>query len=97
LWMGVPVLTKPGIVPSSRGCYSLLTTAGLTKFIADTDEAYIASCVEWASKPGVLSHQRATLRQRVERSALANYSSFARDMESAYRQMWLRWCGHVTP
>ena len=41
LWMGVPVMTVPGASPASRTTASILSTVGLTDWIAATPEDYV--------------------------------------------------------
>jgi predicted O-linked N-acetylglucosamine transferase (SPINDLY family) len=35
---------------------------------------------------------RATLRQQLQKSVLMDAGRFARNVETAYRAMWRRWC-----
>jgi predicted O-linked N-acetylglucosamine transferase (SPINDLY family) len=39
-----------------------------------------------------LDQLRLGLRQEVERSALTDEAGFTRNLETAYRHMWQRWC-----
>jgi predicted O-linked N-acetylglucosamine transferase (SPINDLY family) len=39
-----------------------------------------------------LSNIRQALRDEMLRSPLMDAPQFARDVETAYRQMWRRWC-----
>jgi len=39
-----------------------------------------------------LAQLRSTLRQQMEKSPLMDAPRFARNVESAYRQMWRQWC-----
>jgi protein O-GlcNAc transferase len=92
LWMGVPVITVPGSRSSSRSAASILTTVGLTEWIAPTAEEYVRRAVEYAGGQEVLAGLRATLRDRLRASPLMDEAGFVRDLESAYRRMWHRWC-----
>lgn len=92
LWMGVPVVTLRGDRHAGRVGTSLLTAVGLPELIADTPEAYVDLAVELARDLDRLASLRATLRERVRASALCDAAGFARDMETAYRAMWRRWC-----
>jgi len=91
LWMGVPVITAPGERPSSRSAASILTTAGLTEWIASGPQDYVQRAVDF-SKPELLAKLRVTLRPRLQASPLMDEQAFTRDLETLYRQMWRKYC-----
>jgi predicted O-linked N-acetylglucosamine transferase (SPINDLY family) len=39
-----------------------------------------------------LEQLRSTLRQKMEQSPLMDAPRFTKNIESAYRQMWRKWC-----
>jgi protein O-GlcNAc transferase len=92
LWMGVPVLTLSGVRPASRSAASILTTMGLSDWIATSPEDYVGRAVRFASDPQTLAHLRRSLRDRMTASPLMDEVRFARSLEQIYRQMWHRWC-----
>lgn len=92
LWMGVPVVTLRGNRHAGRVGASLLTQVGLTEFIADSVEDYVATAVALAHDPTRLTALRGTLRPRMLASPLCDARAFARKMEAAFRLMWQRWC-----
>jgi predicted O-linked N-acetylglucosamine transferase (SPINDLY family) len=92
LWMGVPVITVPGSRPSSRSAASILTTAGLTEWIASSPEDYVRLAVEFAREEKTITQLRASLRRRMRESPLMDELRFVRDVERAYRGMWQSWC-----
>jgi predicted O-linked N-acetylglucosamine transferase (SPINDLY family) len=92
LWMGVPVITRMGTTPVSRAGCSLLHAVGLPEWVAGTEEDYIRIAIEWSSDLARLANLRAGLRARMQRSPLMDVPRFARNIESAYRTMWSRWC-----
>jgi predicted O-linked N-acetylglucosamine transferase (SPINDLY family) len=92
LWMGVPVVTRAGSAHVSRVGVSLLSNVGLAELVADSQEKYVQLAGELAHDLSRLSNLRSTLRKRMERSLLMDAPRFARNVESAYRQMWQRWC-----
>lgn len=92
LWMGVPVITVPGSRPASRSAAGILSTVGLTEWIASTPEDYVRRAVGFARDGALLSGLRETLRQRMLESPLMDEVCFAADIEQAYRQMWRTWC-----
>jgi protein O-GlcNAc transferase len=97
LWMGVPVITVPGLRPSSRSAASILTTAGLGEWIARTPGHYVRLAVDFSGNQAVLAEIRRTLRARLQRSPLGNEEQFVRDLEAAYRDIWRRWCASEGP
>ena len=92
LWMGVPVLTLPGSRPTSRSAASILTTLGLTDWIASSPEDYVERAARASRNPALLAGLRSTLRARMQASPLMDEARFTRDLESLYRQMWCEWC-----
>lgn len=89
LWMGIPLITRVGEQFAARNSYTMLMNVGVTEGIAWTDEEY----VEW----GIRFGKDEALRQRVSwklwrsrhTAPLWNAKQFTRDMEDAYRQMWI--------
>jgi predicted O-linked N-acetylglucosamine transferase (SPINDLY family) len=97
LWMGVPVVTAPGARPSSRSAASILTTIGLTDWIASTPEDYVQRAVQFAGERPLIAELRRSLRSRMRASPLMDEARFARNMEDAYRRMWRSWCAEGKP
>jgi protein O-GlcNAc transferase len=93
LWMGVPVVTLCGNSAVSRAGLSQMTNLGLTeKFVAHTPEEYVKLAAKWANDLPGLSEMRKSLRSRMEQSPLMDGARFARNMESAYRHIWRKYC-----
>jgi predicted O-linked N-acetylglucosamine transferase (SPINDLY family) len=92
LWMGVPVAALRGDRHSARVGASLLTQAGLKDWIGDSVSDYIAIASRLASDPQRLRDLRQSLRPQLAASDLCNGLSFARDFESALRDIWRRRC-----
>ena len=89
LWMGVPVLTATGSIPVSRSASSILAMLGLDAWIAPTVEQYVALAAERAAHRDALVSLRRTLRQSLKGSPLTDEAAFVRDLERAYREMWI--------
>jgi predicted O-linked N-acetylglucosamine transferase (SPINDLY family) len=91
LWMGIPLVTRVGEQFAARNSYTMMMNAGITEGIAWTDAEYI----EW----GVRLGKDAALRQQIawklkasrHTAPLWNAKQFAREMETAYEQMWARY------
>ena len=92
LWMGVPVVTLTGPAHVSRVGASILSHAGLDSCIASTPGDYVAHAASWAGRAGELVLLRQQLRHRLSASPLMDEPGFTRRMESAFREMWRRWC-----
>jgi predicted O-linked N-acetylglucosamine transferase (SPINDLY family)/ADP-heptose:LPS heptosyltransferase len=92
LWMGVPVVTLRGDRHAARVGASILTRIGLTSLIAATADAYVKIAAQLAQDLDGLEQLRAGMRERMRASPLCDTVGFARAMESAYRDMWRRWC-----
>ncbi|MSQ67322.1 MAG: tetratricopeptide repeat protein [Gammaproteobacteria bacterium] len=97
LWMGLPVVALQGDTFLSRASLSVLTAAGCAEFSARDERAYVERCVGLAADWDALSTLRHGLRARLSASALLNAPAFARDIELAYRHMWMAWCAGTAP
>ncbi len=91
-WMGVPILTMLGKTMVGRAGWSQLCNLDLKELAAENPEQYLATAAQLAGDLPRLEELRRTLRQRMVQSPLMDASRFARNMESAYRQIWRRWC-----
>jgi predicted O-linked N-acetylglucosamine transferase (SPINDLY family) len=83
LWMGVPTITMGGNTIISRQGVSLLTAAGLTDWIATSEDGYVAKAIYWANHATELQALRSGLREQVAKTALFDGAQFARDFETA--------------
>jgi predicted O-linked N-acetylglucosamine transferase (SPINDLY family) len=92
LWMGVPVVTLPGSRPVSRQTLGLLTQIGLDALAARDAADYVAIAAGLARDPGQLAELRAGLRARMSASPLCDAVRFTCGLETAYRELWRRWC-----
>ncbi|CDH44155.1 tetratricopeptide repeat protein [Candidatus Contendibacter odensensis] len=92
LWMGVPVVSLRDRPSMGRFGDAILDAMGLSEWVADSVEDYLAIVARLASDLDALSVWRATLRGRMLASPLCDESGFTRDLENAYRQMWQIYC-----
>lgn len=93
LWMGVPVVTAPGVRPASRSAASILTTLGLTECIASGPQDYVHRALALAGDTRRLRELRGSLRAKMQASPLMDEARFVRDLESLYRRLWRHYCG----
>jgi len=91
LWMGIPLVTRVGEQFAARNSYTMMINAGIIEGIAWTDQEYI----EWGIRLGEDKALRQQvvwkLRQSRQTAPLWNAQQFAREMESAYEQMWAKY------
>lgn len=92
LWMGVPVVSLVGENLVSRVGLSILNRVGLDVFAASTGAEYVAKARAFAAQLEDLARIRASLRQRMLTSDLCDSTRIVREVETAYRRMWHRWC-----
>jgi len=97
LMMGLPVIALIGPNYASRVSYSLLGRLGLDGLAAETGESYVSIAAALASRPDVLVEIRKGLRGRMLAGTLCDAERYTRDLESAYREMWHRWCAQQAP
>ncbi len=87
LWMGVPVLTLKGDRFISHQGEAIVSNAGLSDWIAQDLDDYMAMAVRFASDVPALASLRGNLREKVLGSPLCDASRFARYFEEAIRGM----------
>ena len=92
LWMGVPVLTLAGDRFIARVGESLLNSVSLPDWVAATSEDYVAKAASAAHDLQALAQLRSRLRAQMATSPLCDAPRFARNLEAAFREMWIRWC-----
>ena len=92
LWMGVPVVSLTGQTFVSKLGATLLSRLGLEDWMTQDSQAYVSKALAHAKDTEGLAALRRTLRRRMMRSVLCDATRFARELESAYRQMWRSWC-----
>ena len=92
IWMGVPMVMLQGATYASRFGGSVLANVGLEDWIARSPEEYVECAVARAADLDGLANLRQTLRAEMAKSVLLDFAGFTRNLELAYRQMWLAWC-----
>jgi protein O-GlcNAc transferase len=97
VWMGVPVVMIEGQTYCSRFGGCVLSHVGLAHLIAGSVDEYLEIAVKLAADLPALSRLRGELRPRMTGSVLLDFAGFTRDVENAYRQMWIEWCKTRNP
>lgn len=91
LWMGVPYISLFGDDRISRRGGAVLYKAGLDQFVASTEGDYLTIANSVCADLVSLSRVRNGLREKVKESKLYNGALMAKDLESAFSDMWLRY------
>jgi protein O-GlcNAc transferase len=92
LWMGLPVVSLRGDRFSGRVSESILTTIGQPHLVVESEQAYLDTALGLAGDLDRLAELRTTLRSMVANSPLCDAPRFTRNLETAFRSMWHRWC-----
>ncbi|KAJ4779639.1 UDP-N-acetylglucosamine--peptide N-acetylglucosaminyltransferase 110 kDa subunit [Rhynchospora pubera] len=97
LYMGVPCVTMAGSVHAHNVGVSLLSNIGLGRLVGKSEEEYIKVAIDLASDVSALQNLRMSLRDLMLKSPMCNGEKFTRGLESAYRDMWHRYCRGDVP
>ncbi|KAL5742148.1 hypothetical protein ACOSP7_028880 [Xanthoceras sorbifolium] len=97
LYMGVPCVTMAGSVHAHNVGVSLLTNVGLQHLIAKNEDEYVQSALQLASDITALSNLRMSLRDLMSKAPVCDGQNFALGLESAYRNMWHKYCKGDVP
>jgi len=87
LYVGCPVLTRPGDTFASRVAASLNHRIGLDDLIVADDEAYVAAAIELARQPERLDALRTRLRDPQTRAQLFDMQAYADDFAALLARM----------
>ncbi|MCX7177011.1 MAG: hypothetical protein NT159_24445 [Proteobacteria bacterium] len=93
LMMGVPVVTRRWPTQLGRASASMLTTLGLTDWIAESTEQYVVIAREKSRDITALAELRGRLRPRFTASVIGDASAYVKAVEEEYRTLWREWCG----
>jgi len=91
-WMGVPVVCLQGSRHSARVGASLLAAVGMEELLAADAQEYVRLSVSLAGNTSHLCELRLQLRDKVRSSSLTDHAAFTRHLESAYLEMWNKYC-----
>lgn len=87
LWVGLPVLTFPGLGFAARVCSSLVRAAGLGDFVARDPLEYVERAVELAHDRDTLRALKARLAAARDTCRLFDTDALARHLEELYHGM----------
>ncbi len=88
LMMGIPVVTLRWPTLVGRLSASILTTLGLTDWIAETPEQYVELAVRKAQDIAALAALRGQMREIFTTSVIGDQQAYVRAVEQEYRQLW---------
>jgi protein O-GlcNAc transferase len=95
LMMGIPTVTLRWPTITGRLSATILTTLGLTDWIAETPQQYIDIAQHMTRDQAALdklNHLRQRLRTMLGDSIIGNSVAYTRAVEAEYRYLWQRWC-----
>jgi predicted O-linked N-acetylglucosamine transferase (SPINDLY family) len=91
LWMGVPVVTRPGETFAGRHALTHLSTVGFTETVARDLDHYVDLAVGLTEDLPALAAIRAGLRDRMAVSPVCDGRRFTADMLHILRDVWRVW------
>lgn len=97
LWMGVPVITAPGLSFASRVCGSLVRAAGLPDLVCSSQTEYIERAVALAGNRGHLAILKRRLQLSRDNCELFDTNLLARKLEELFFQMAADYARGVLP
>lgn len=92
LLMGVPLITLCWPTFAGRTGKSILTSLGMSDWVADTPHHYVEIARRKAQNIDELGRLRSQLRDRLNSSLLGDTDAYARVVEQEYRSLWRDWC-----
>jgi protein O-GlcNAc transferase len=88
LWMGVPVLTVEGPSYASRQGLALLEALGLSDFVAKKPSDLAGLAQSWSDRRPELAQLRASLRNRMQMSAICDQPGYVKSFETELLKVW---------
>lgn len=91
LWVGTPLVTRPGATFPSRVAGSLLSAVGLPELIIEDKDDYFDIAFALATDAEQLEILRRKLARNRLKSPLFDVVSYTRALESLFQTMWTRY------
>ena len=88
LWMGVPVITFPGLSFASRVCGSLVRAAGVGDLVCDTPQQYVERAVELGNDRAKTQAYKDKLAGNKGTNLLFDTPKLVDHLESVFERMW---------
>ena len=90
--MGVPVVAKLGATVPSRISGAILTSIGMSDWVAEGTDSYVSIAVKNAGQVEHLAKLRRELTGGTIISSVLDGAAYTRVVEEAYRRMWHTYC-----
>ncbi len=97
LMMGIPIIALRWPTVVGRLSASILTTLGLSGWIAESPEEYVRLAIQKASDLQSLAALRKQLRSIFTSSVIGDQAAYTGAVEKEYRQLWQEWCARHAP
>ncbi|MAW92863.1 MAG: hypothetical protein CMA32_00005 [Euryarchaeota archaeon] len=97
LWSGLPIVTKQGQSYTARMASSLLKAVDLPELITSTKEDYEKVALDLATRPQKLKSLKTKLITSKKNAPLFDTERFARNIETAYLQMYAKYFADEKP
>lgn len=94
LMMGVPVVTLRWPTIPGRVSSSILSRTGLSDWITETEDDYVALAVSRVKHLPALAALRLQIRSMFQQT-VGDGKAYAWAVEAMYHHLWKRWCGDV--
>ncbi len=91
LWMGLSIVTLDAERGVDAATALTLRGLGFGGEVAEDVDGYVQAALRLMDDPERLLAQRLGARERMRRSFLMDYGQHTRDLEKAFRLMWLNW------
>ncbi|WP_058641716.1 tetratricopeptide repeat protein [Pseudacidovorax intermedius] len=91
LWMGLPVIAMDGERGVDACTARTLQGLGLHEDVATDEDGYVAAALRRLDDPDGLLRFRQEARARMLAGPLMDYAARTRELEQAFRSMWLNW------
>ena len=97
MWMGVPLLTLAGETLQQNQSSLIIKAVGLTDWIVDSADAYVARARAAAADLPGLERLRSGLRERARAHFEGSLDESRAGIDAALRTIWKRWCAGLEP
>lgn len=92
LLMGLPLVSCRGKSVASNESYSILSLLNKEKWVGDSLVEYADIAVKIANDPNQIISSKAGLRKEFQNSDIMKHHTYTKNLETAWREMWNRYC-----
>ena len=91
LWMGLPIVTMDAVRGVDACTAGILRSVGITGEIAQDEDDYVDTALRLMNDPERLRLHRLQVRGMMKKSPYMDYAARTKEVEAAYRIMWMNW------